>query len=270
MGAWVPAVLTDGGFSLLSESWGEARNSALIRLFHCRDAINGAGPITGHQQRPVGCNRPPHRPSVNVRLGRIRHHTGHDRHRIGRRLAVLERHKRNLVSRARRPVARAMFGDECTTAVTLRKLLPGVKRKLQWRHMRAKQYVRNDRARNQVWLLRLYARINVFPDVAVRPPVESSILQRGEIVRRKIVSQFVPLVNGRPDFARYWFDRQTHWIPESRCIAPRILPVEIAHRYGSAPRVFSRVYIRFRADRDEQALPVRRKGQRSRIVSARW
>src|SRR5260370_31094154 len=162
-----------------------------------------------------------------------------------------------------------MFGNECTTAVALRKLLPGVKRKLQRRHMRAKQYVRNDCARNKVWLLRLHARINVVPDVAVRPAVESSIFQRSQIVRRKIVSQFVPLVNGRPDLARYWFDRQPHWIPESRCIAPRILPVEIAHRYGSPPRTFSRVYIQFRTHRAEHTLPDRRKGHRPRIASAR-
>src|SRR5260370_41658343 len=163
-----------------------------------------------------------------------------------------------------------MFGNECTTAVALRKLLPGVKRKLQRRHMRAKQYVRNDCARNKVWLLRLHARINVVPDVAVRPAVESSIFQRSQIVRRKIVSQFVPLVNGRPDFARYWFERQPHWIPESRCIAPRILPVEIAHRYGSAARLFSRGYIRVRADRDDHTLPLRGKGQQRRILSAHW
>src|SRR6266851_1652752 len=163
-----------------------------------------------------------------------------------------------------------VFGDERAAAVALRKLLPGIKRKLQWRHMRTKQYVRNDRACNKVWLLRLYARINIVPDVAVRPAVESAVLQRGEVIGRKVIPQFVTLVNGRPDFSRYWFDRQTHWIPKSRCIAPRILPVEIAHRYGSAPRIFSCVYIRFRADRDEQTLPVRGKGQRPRIVSARW
>src|SRR5260370_1466937 len=143
-----------------------------------------------------------------------------------------------------------MFGDERATAVALRKLLPGIKRKLQWRHMRAKQYVRNDRACNKVWLLRLYARINVVPDVAVRPAVESAVLQRGEVIGRKVIPQFVTLVNCRPDLARYWFDRQTHRMPESRCIAPRILSVELAHRYGSAPRLFSRVYIRFRADPD--------------------
>src|SRR5712664_1609980 len=118
-----------------------------------------------------------------------------------------------------------MFGDERATAVALRKLLPGIKRKLQGRHMRAKQYVWNNRARNKVWLLRLHARINVVPDVAVRPAVESAVLQRGEVIGRKVIPQFVTLVNGRPDFARYWFEGQTHWIPESRCIAPRILPV---------------------------------------------
>src|SRR5260370_24488441 len=97
-----------------------------------------------------------------------------------------------------------MFGDERATAVALRKLLPGVKRKLQRRHMRAKQYVRNDCARNKVWHLRLYARINVVPDVAVRPAVESAVLQRGEAIWRKYIPQFVTLVNGGPDLARYW------------------------------------------------------------------
>src|SRR5260370_27949238 len=163
-----------------------------------------------------------------------------------------------------------MFGDERATAVALRKLLPGVKRKVQRRHMRAKQCVRNGCARTKVWHLRLYARINVVPDVAVRPAVQSAVLQRGEVIGRKVIPQFVTLVNGRPDLARYWFDRQTHRIPESRCIAPRILSVEIAHRYGSAPRIFSPVYIRFRAAPGVQLLPVRGKGQRPRIVSARW
>src|SRR5260370_21974991 len=127
-----------------------------------------------------------------------------------------------------------MFGNERAAAVALRKLLPGVKRKLQRRHMRAKQYVWNNRVRNKVWLLRLHARINVVPDVAVRPAVESAVLQRGEVIGRKIVSQLVTLVTGRPDLARYWFDRQPHRIPESRCIAPRILPVVIAHPCATA------------------------------------
>src|SRR5260370_16995321 len=101
------------------------------------------------------------------------HEPGHKRHRIGRRFAILERHKCNLVSRARRSVPRAVLGDERTTAVALRKLLPRIKRELQWRHMRPKQYVRNDGARNKVRLLRLYPCINVTPNAPLWPPFHS-------------------------------------------------------------------------------------------------
>src|SRR5260370_16892385 len=101
-----------------------------------------------------------------------------------------------------------MFGDERATAVALRKLLPGVKRKLQRRHMRAKQYVRNDCARNKVWHLRLYARINVVPDVAVRPAVESAVLQRVEVIRSKVIPQFLTFFNFRPPLSRSSFHPQ--------------------------------------------------------------
>src|SRR5437870_13917949 len=85
-----------------------------------------------------------------------------------------------------------------STAVDLRKLLPGIKRELQRRYVRTKQYVRNDRARHKIRFLRLHAWIDVVSDVAVRPAVESSISQRREVIRRKIIPQLVAFIDRRP------------------------------------------------------------------------
>src|SRR5437660_5764495 len=174
------------------------------------------------------------------------------------------------LSRALRPVPRTMLRDKRAAPVTLRKLLPGIKRELQRRHMRAKQYVRDDCARNELWLLRLDAWINVVPDVAVRPAVESSIFQRREVIRGKIVSQFVAFVDRRPYLSRHRLQRHPHRIPQPGSVQPRILAVWIADGHGRAARIFPGVNIRTGANTNEQMLPVRRKRQRTRFMSARW
>ncbi len=136
--------------------------------------------------------------------------------------------------------------------------------------MRAEQYVRNDRARDKVWLLRLDARINVVPDVAVRPAVESAILQRREIIGRKVIPQLVALVDGRPYFSRHRFQRQPHRIPQSRGVQSRVLAVRIADGHCRAARILSGVNIRFGANANEQMLSIRGKSQGSRLVPALW
>ena len=94
--------------------------------------------------------------------------------------------------------------------------------------MRSQQHIRNDGSRYKLGTLLFHAAIDVAADVAVRPAVKTSVFQGSEIVRRQIVTQFVALVNGRPHFARHRFKRQTHRIPEPRCVAPRIHSIGIA------------------------------------------
>src|SRR5260370_14592543 len=135
--------------------------------------------------------------------------------------------KRDLIPRARRSVPRSVFGHERTTSVTVRKLLPRLKRELQRRHMRIQQHIRNDCGRDKVWLLRLDARIDIVPNVAVRPAVKSATFQRGKVIRWKIVSEAVTFIHPRPGLSPHPPQRQPSWIPGPGFLSPRVFTVPI-------------------------------------------
>src|SRR5207253_6512366 len=116
------------------------------------------------------------------------------------RFAILERHKRNLVSRTRRPVPRTMLRDECAAPIAFRELLSGVERELQRCNMRSQQHIRNDGSRYKLGTLLFHAAVDVTADVAVWPSVESVIFQRREVIRGKIIAETVEFVHWCPDF----------------------------------------------------------------------
>ena len=135
--------------------------------------------------------------------------------------------------------------------------------------MRSQQHIRNNRALYQLWMFLLHSRVDVVADVAVRPAVKAAVFQRSEIIRRQIVAQFIAFVNARPQFSGHRLNRQPHGISQPRCIQPHIFSVGIANRHGCADRQLAGVDVRLRAHRQEQMLPISRKGHRARVMSAR-
>src|SRR5207247_5382331 len=148
-------------------------------------------------------------PAVDTWLGWIGNQPSQERHGIGERLAVLEGHKRDLVSGTNRTVPRAMFRYECAAAVALRKLLPGIKCELDRRHVSSEQHIGNDGPRNAFRMFLLHACIDVVADVAVRPAVESAVFQRRKVIGRKIVPETVAFIDCRPDLSCHRFQRQS-------------------------------------------------------------
>src|SRR5882724_7954870 len=122
--------------------------------------------------------------------------------------------------------------------------------------MRSQQHIRNGRFGHQIRALRLDTRVHIVADVAIWPAVKSAILQGSEIIWRKIVAQFVTLIDRRPDFAGGGLQRQSHWIAQSSCILARVFAVRIADGHRGANRVFAWGHIRLGPYADENVFAI--------------
>src|SRR3546814_11553929 len=72
--------------------------------------------------------------------------------------------------------------------------------------MRAQGVVRADRRGDLLRLLRLRARVDGLPPIAVGPAVEAALAHRGEIIRNEIGTDLVAFVHDRPALARSRLD----------------------------------------------------------------
>src|SRR6202043_220671 len=181
--------------------------------------------VVGNKQRTVRRDRHSHGPAVHVALGRVRYQPRQEWLGIARRLAILKWNKHDLIPCARRAVPRAMLGQKYSSLVAGRKLLAGIKRKLQRRAVSTEEHVGNNSLCDQFGLLRVHARIHIVADVAVGPTIEAAVFHRRKIVWWQIVAESVALVDTGPELPSRGCQREARGIAQAGGVQPRVLSV---------------------------------------------
>lgn len=113
-------------------------------------------------------------------------------------LTAFERHENDLEAAQRSPIPGAVLGDEGTAGKALRQELALVECKAERCGVRAERVIRDDGLRYEVRPLRLGPRIEVLPEIAVRPTVKSAILDRRHVVRDEVATEEITLIDRRP------------------------------------------------------------------------
>src|SRR5271166_6579320 len=119
------------------------------------------------------------------------------------RTPTAERYEDDLVAVEEIPVPTAMFADEGAAPVFLGKAVRRVEGKPQRGHVRAQRIIGNDRLLDQIWTLRLDARVEMLAEIAVGPAVEAAVLHRGHIVGHEVGAEFVAFVDDGPQGAAF-------------------------------------------------------------------
>src|SRR6476646_9694924 len=97
-----------------------------------------------------------------------------------------ERYKDDLVAVELVAVPAAMLADEGTAAIFLGKAVRRVEGEPKRGDMGAQRVIGNDRLLDQIWTLRLDARVEMLAPIAVRPAVEAAVLHRGHVIGHEV------------------------------------------------------------------------------------
>src|SRR4030095_1190045 len=163
---WCRATITAEFEAITMWSTCRVRTERLSTTRSISDPPNLVPPIVGHQQRSIFAHERADRPAP----GATGTSFGDDppRQKIfdrTRRLAVLERNKRDSIAGKFRSIPRSVKPDERTVSITLRKLRAGIKRQADGSRMRRQQNVRNNGTLNEVGSLTAVFGIVVAADV---------------------------------------------------------------------------------------------------------
>src|SRR3954468_7008589 len=111
-----------------------------------------------------------------------------------------------------------MLAGECAVHIAVRqRAVPGpIEREPERCGVRPERVVGDDRLRDEIRARRLYAIVDVRTEVAVRPAVESAVVNGGQKVRHEIVAEQVALIDNGPELTRLRLPGETVRIAQAR------------------------------------------------------
>src|ERR1700722_2286379 len=232
------------------------------------DTVNHIGAVVADEQRAVGRDGDPDGAAVHPETAGIGNETREEWDGIHGGFSILESHENNLIAGTRSAIPGTVFSDESAAAIGFWKLLAGVKRELERRDMSSEKNIGDDGLGNEFRSLRLHARIEVVTDVAVRPAIEASVFDGGQIIGRKIVAKCIALVDRGPNRPGGGFDGEANAVAQAGSKDAAILAVWIANEYSGAALIFFNFHISRRADADVEMLGILAECQGARVMAA--